>query len=78
MNNKISVPNIVPNKRQCKDCTHKYMEYDERFIVNGEHYYCDAVQVLYHDNLDVYSDGECIDGYWWDNGECPSYKVKER
>ena len=82
MNNKISIPNIIPNRYQCKNCTHKYMRYDERFSVNGEHYYCNVEQVMY--DLDgenewiVCSEGECIDCYWWDDGECPYYKVKEK
>lgn len=78
MNNKINVPNIVPNRQQCRDCTHKDMVYDEYFIVDGEHYYCNAVQVFHENDGFVHSDMECIDGYWWDDGECPYYKAKEK
>ena len=74
MDNKI---NIVPN-RQCRKCNHKDTVYDPYFVVNGEHYYCDAVRIPQYRYNGIDYEGQCIDNYWWDDGECLYYKVKER
>lgn len=62
---------VIPNKN-CRTCVYKEMVYDERFRVNGEHYYCKMTRTLIKEWEE---ESECIDGYWYETGECAHYKA---
>lgn len=72
----VCIKKITPNKK-CKKCIHMYAEYDPTLKVNNMHYYCDAVLIPSEAYGFDSVEGTCIDGFYWEKGECQYFSDKE-
>ena len=68
---------MIYENKNCRQCEHFEVYNDPKFIVNGNHFYCNAITFLDTDEYgQEYYSPVCIDGFAWRTGECKCFKCK--